>query len=100
MTPGLRTVIPLLFLLAFLWGSSYLLKNVAVSEIPPLTLIAVRVTGAALFLFIIMRIRHERLPRRAGNWRMRLVQLFLVASAHGQFSAGANSLWMPVWPVY
>ncbi|WP_421710168.1 DMT family transporter [Algihabitans sp.] len=70
----LRTELPLLALLAFLWGSSYLLIKVAVAEIPPVTLIALRVLGAAIFLLLVMGARSERLPRDARTWRMLLVQ--------------------------
>ena len=66
-----------LALLALLWGSSYLFIKVAVTEIPPLTVIAARVTIAALFLLAIMRWRNEHLPRERRTWRMLLVQAFL-----------------------
>lgn len=72
--PSFRTELPLLFLLALLWGSSYLFIKVAVIEIPPMTLIALRVTGAAAFLLVVMRLRGERLPRDGRTWRMLLVQ--------------------------
>lgn len=71
---NLRTELPLLALLALLWGSSYLLIKVAVAEIPPVTLIALRVLGAAIFLLLVMGARCERLPRDARTWRMLLVQ--------------------------
>ena len=67
----------LLLLLALLWGSSYLLIKVAVTEISPVTLMAARVTGAALFLLLVMRGRKARFPRRAVTWRRLLVQAFL-----------------------
>ena len=70
----LRTELPLLALLALLWGSSYLLIKVAVAEIPPVTLIALRVLGAAIFLLLVMGARSESLPRDARTWRMLLVQ--------------------------
>ena len=66
----------LLGLLALLWGSSYLFIKVAVVEIPPVTLIAVRVTIAAAFLMLIMTWRSERLPRDSRSWRQLLVQSF------------------------
>jgi drug/metabolite transporter (DMT)-like permease len=44
----------LLGVLAVLWGSSYLFTRLALAGIPPLTLIAVRVTIAALFLSAIL----------------------------------------------
>ncbi|MCB1834031.1 MAG: EamA family transporter, partial [Geminicoccaceae bacterium] len=54
---GLRTELPLLALLALLWGSSYLFIKIAVAEIPPVTLIALRVLGAAIFLLLVMGAR-------------------------------------------
>lgn len=75
MTPGkLRTELPLLALLALLWGSSYLFIKLAVAEIPPVTLIAFRVLGAAAFLMIVMAVRAEKLPRDGRTWRMLLLQ--------------------------
>lgn len=69
----------LLGLLALLWGSSYLFIRVAVAEIPPLTLIAARVTIAAAFLLLVMTWRGERLPRDAQTWRRLLLQSFFNA---------------------
>ena len=71
---SLKTELPLLALLALLWGSSYLFLKVAVAEIPPITLIALRVTGAAGFLLLVMRLRTETLPRDGRTWRMLLLQ--------------------------
>lgn len=71
---NLRTELPLLALLALLWGSSYLFIKVAVAEIPPVTLIALRVLGATIFLMIIMGVRSEKLPRDGRTWRMLLIQ--------------------------
>ena len=71
---NLRTELPLLALLALLWGSSYLFIKVAVAEIPPVTLIALRVLGAAVFLMIVMHARSEKLPRDRQTWRMLLLQ--------------------------
>jgi drug/metabolite transporter (DMT)-like permease len=50
--------------------------KIAVTEIPPLTLIALRVLGAAAFLFLVMALRRERLPRDVRTWRMLLLQAF------------------------
>lgn len=75
--PNLKTEIPLLGCLALLWGASYLFIKVAVTEIPPVTLIALRVFGAAIFLMIVMGVRAEKLPRDAKTWRMLLLQAVL-----------------------
>ncbi|WP_169569357.1 DMT family transporter [Sneathiella limimaris] len=66
-----------LALLALLWGSSYLFLKVAVTELPPVTLIAFRVTGAAVFLLVVIGVRRERLPRDGKTWQMLLIQAFL-----------------------
>ncbi|WP_224817176.1 DMT family transporter [Hasllibacter sp. MH4015] len=71
---SLRTELALLALLALLWGASYLFIKVAVAEIPPVTLIALRVLGAAIFLLVVMGARSEALPRDGRTWRMLLLQ--------------------------
>jgi len=66
--------IVLLVLLAVLWGSSYLLIKIAVATIPPVTLIATRVTIAALFLVTVMVWKGEHLPKDGQTWRMLFIQ--------------------------
>ena len=68
-------------MLAGLWGSSYLLIKIALASFPPITLMAVRVTLAAAFLVVVMRVRNERLPRDAHTWRSLFVQSLLNSSA-------------------
>jgi drug/metabolite transporter (DMT)-like permease len=75
--PHLGFEFALLVLLAFLWGSSYLLIKIAVASIPPVTLIAMRVAVAAVFLLVVMRIQKTQLPRDRWTWKMLLVQAFL-----------------------
>ena len=65
----------LLGLLALLWGSTYFFLKIAVAEIPPVTVVAARVSIAALFLLAVLRLRGERLPTDAGTWR----RLFLLS---------------------
>ncbi|MEM7223884.1 MAG: EamA family transporter [Pseudomonadota bacterium] len=74
--PNLSVELGLLAMLALLWGSSYLFIKVAVAEIPPITLIAVRVSIAALFLLAVLHWREERLPRDGKTWRRLLLQSF------------------------
>ncbi|MCC0031058.1 MAG: DMT family transporter [Brucellaceae bacterium] len=66
----------LLGVLALLWGSSYLFIKVAVAEITPITLIALRVGIAAVFLFAVLVSRRQRMPRGAAVWAMLGVQAF------------------------
>ena len=64
----------LLALLALLWGSSYLFIKIALAEIPPVTLIAARVLGAALFLYVVLWLRRDGLPRERRTWGLLGVQ--------------------------
>lgn len=73
----LATELVLLALLALLWGSSYLFIRVALDTIPPVTLIAIRVSVASAFLMAVVMLRGERLPRDRRTWGMLLVQSFL-----------------------
>jgi drug/metabolite transporter (DMT)-like permease len=81
MDKGERRIVEfaLLGVLALLWGSSYLFIKVAVTEIPPFTLIAARVSIAACFLGLVVFWRRERLPRDTKTWRRLLIQSFLNA---------------------
>ncbi len=45
-----------LFVLAWVWGPAFLFVKVAVEEIPPLTLVAIRVSVAAALLYVIMKV--------------------------------------------
>jgi len=71
--------IALLGLLALLWGSSYLFIKVAVATIPPVTLIAGRVTIAGLFLLGVMWGQGARLPADRRTWRLLLTQAFFTS---------------------
>ncbi|MCB1518667.1 MAG: DMT family transporter [Hyphomicrobiaceae bacterium] len=76
--PGSKAVeYALLGILALLWGSSYLFIKVAVAEIPPVTLIAMRVDGAALFLLVVLLVRGRSLPTDPGTWGMLGIQSFI-----------------------
>jgi drug/metabolite transporter (DMT)-like permease len=66
--------IALLGLLAILWGSSYLFIKIALDTIPPVTLIAMRVTAASLFLLAFLAWRGVRLPRDTRSWRRLFIQ--------------------------
>ena len=56
----------LLFLLSILWGGSFFFAAVAVRELPPLTVVALRTGIAALVLIAVLRLRHEPLPLAKG----------------------------------
>lgn len=76
-----RVEYALLVLLAALWGSSYLALKIAVSELPPITTIAARVSIAAVILVAILYARGDRLPADRRTWRNLFVQSFFSATA-------------------
>ncbi len=59
-----RADLSLLLLLSLLWGASYALSRVAVETIPPLTLVAGRVTIATLLLQLCWRAKARRCRAR------------------------------------
>jgi len=77
---GLAAEFLLLGVLALLWGSSYLFIKVAVTEIPPVTLIAARASIAAVFLMAVVRFRGDTLPRDGRTWRLLFIQSFFNAT--------------------
>jgi len=64
-----RHYLALLFL-ALLWSSSFLVIKIAVVTIPPLTLTAIRLFVAMVFLWTILIIRGEPLPQSGKAWLM------------------------------
>ena len=59
----------LLVLLSLLWGGSFLCVGIAVQELPVLTIIALRVSLAALVLWGIALFSGHRLPRGRKTWQ-------------------------------
>lgn len=57
-----------LVVLALLWGPAFLFVKVAVQDIPPLTLVAARVTLAAALLYLVLRFQGTRLPKFGKIW--------------------------------
>ncbi len=59
----------LLLLLSVLWGGTFFFVEVALVELPPLTLVLGRVTLAAGALILAARVSGLALPRKAATWR-------------------------------
>ena len=70
------TEFALLGLLALLWGSSYGFIKLAVAEITPMTLIAIRGGIAAAMMTALVLVRGDKWPTDARTWGMLLVQAF------------------------
>jgi drug/metabolite transporter (DMT)-like permease len=59
----------LLLLLSLLWGGSFLFVGIAVAELPPLTIVLLRVSIAAVALHLVLRVCGVALPRDVAIWR-------------------------------
>jgi drug/metabolite transporter (DMT)-like permease len=59
----------LLGLLSVLWGGSFFFNGVAVHQLPPLTLVLLRVTFAALLLLPLLRAYGIEFPRGFSGWK-------------------------------
>ncbi|MES9843131.1 MAG: DMT family transporter [Candidatus Sedimenticola sp. PURPLELP] len=63
----------MLLTLSVLWGGSFFFVEVAISELPPLTIVSLRVLLAAVALWIFAFSIGLRLPVTAGAWRAFLI---------------------------
>ena len=59
----------MLLLLSLLWGGSFFLIGLAVAELPPLTIVLLRVGLAAITLWAILLIGGYEIPRSLKLWR-------------------------------
>ncbi|MCB2052944.1 MAG: DMT family transporter [Geminicoccaceae bacterium] len=58
----------LLLTLSVLWGGSFFFVGIAVGELPPLTIVALRVSLAAITLFLVLRLAGRSMPREPRLW--------------------------------
>jgi len=63
----------LLLLLALIWGSSFFFVAIALWELPPLTVVAMRVAIAAVVLHIVIRLMGIALPMTRAAWTSFLI---------------------------
>lgn len=59
----------LILILALLWGASFFFAKVALSELPPLTLVLGRVSLAAVALNLVIAARGRRMPKDLDLWK-------------------------------
>ncbi|OPY93723.1 permease [Bradyrhizobium sacchari] len=77
----LSAEIGLLLLLSLIWGGSFTLIKVTIPSIPPCTMVAARVTIAAIVLLVIASAQGHLLPRERSIWAALLVQGLLQSAA-------------------
>lgn len=68
------------FLLASVWGSTWLFIKVGLEDLPPVTFAGLRFVVAAIPLVLWLRLRRVPLPRAARDWRLMIVTGWLTFS--------------------
>ncbi|MFN2227728.1 MAG: DMT family transporter [Anaerolineae bacterium] len=98
----------LLLILGTIWGSSYLFIKVTVAEVPPLTLVAGRLTLAAVILWAVMVASRQAMPRRRSLWGAYTVMGFfsgtlpyvLISWGEQYISSGLAALLQATMPIF
>lgn len=65
----------LLIVLSLLWGGSFVLAEVALTALPPFTVVLARVGFGAVAILLVIAFLRQRLPRTGAQW----FQLFVMA---------------------
>jgi len=98
----------MLITLSVLWGGSFFFVGVAVNELPPLTIITLRVGIAALALHLFMRLRGNSFPLQGKillaffgmGFLNNVVPFFLIVWAQGQLASGLASIFNATTPLF
>lgn len=98
----------LLMLLSLLWGGSFFFVGVAVTELPALTIVWLRVTLAALVLWAVILWRGVQLPTSTAAWAALLVMgllnnvvpFSLIVWGQGHIESGLASILNATTPLF
>lgn len=98
----------MLIALSVLWGGSFFFIGVAVAELPPLTIVTLRVGLAALALWGIVLTLGQRPPRRLGVWAAFLgmgllnnvIPFGLIVWGQTQIASGLASILNAATPIF
>ncbi len=97
-----------LVFLSVLWGGSFFFAGVAVKDLPPLTIVMVRVGLAALLLVPVLWMMGHRLPRAWADWRPFMVMgilnnvipFSLIVTGQTMIASGTASIINAMTPVF
>ncbi len=97
----------LIGIVSVMWGLAFYFNAVALSDLPPLTIVWVRVTGAAAVLALVMLATGQRVPAET-RWRDYAVMgllanalpFGLIVSAQTQIASGLASVLNATTPVF
>ncbi|MGL5083015.1 MAG: DMT family transporter [Microcoleaceae cyanobacterium] len=98
----------LLLMLSMLWGSSFLFIEIALRELPPFTLIFLRISLAAMILTIFVVLRGQKLPTSPKIWRdfltmgvlNNLIPFSLIAWGQTQIESGLAAILNATTPIF
>ncbi|MBA1155530.1 DMT family transporter [Microvirga mediterraneensis] len=98
----------LLAILSVVWGGSFLFIGVAVRELPPLTIVALRVVTAASALLLVLRCMGVSLPRGRQAWTAFLgmsilnnvIPFTLIVWSQGHIASGLASILNATTPLF
>ncbi len=79
--PNHRGLMLNILLLASLWGFSFLFIKIAVVEIPPITLVTLRIGLSALLLVSVLKFKKIPFPREAKLWKQCFFMGIVASSA-------------------
>ncbi len=97
----------LLFTLALLWGTSFMIIKIAVETVPPFTLTAARLAIAAVLLCVAARVSGQSLPKTGKAWILvTLAAIFsnalpftLISWGEEKIDSGLTAILMAVMPL-
>jgi drug/metabolite transporter (DMT)-like permease len=98
----------ILVLLSFLWGGSFLFAKIAVAEVPPFTIVLIRVAGGALVLAVAVKFLGLGMPRERAVWARFLtlsmlsnvIPFSLIVYGQTQIGAGLASILNATTPLF
>src|SRR5215813_1584981 len=98
----------LLLVLSVLWGGSFFFAKLAVTELPPFTIVLGRVGVAALALNLVLEARAERLPADRASWAAffamgllnNLLPFSLIVWAQTQIASGLAAILNGATPLF
>jgi len=98
----------LLLILSVLWGGAFFLIEIALRDLPPFTIMILRVAGASLLLWTIVLIRQTEFPRGLGLWTVLTVMAVfnsalpfsLIAWGQVQITSGLSSILIAMTPLF
>jgi drug/metabolite transporter (DMT)-like permease len=98
----------MLIALSVLWGGSFFFIGVAVKELPPVTIVTLRVGLAVIALHLVCRIMGLKLPRDGRTWRAffgmgllnNIIPFCLIVWGQTQIASGVASILNATTPLF